>query len=97
MICWCLMEAWITAISQESRNSCLTPPEKYDGGILEKPTQNDLWTRPKSFSQRGMGVGAAERTLADAAENGAPTDSSECKASFVCQSGAKSRFSPFAE
>ena len=58
MICWFLTGAWITAISRESRNSCLTPPEQYDGGILEKPAPNDLWTRPKSFSQRGW---ASER------------------------------------
>jgi len=41
MICWFPMVARITAISQESPNSCLTPPAQYDGGILERRRQND--------------------------------------------------------
>ena len=57
MICWFLMEARITATSQESPNSCLTPPAQYDGGILERRKQNDLWTRRRSSSKRAIGVG----------------------------------------
>jgi len=57
MICWFLMEARITATSQESLNSCLTPLAPYDGGILERRKQNDLWTRRRSCSKQSMNVG----------------------------------------
>jgi hypothetical protein len=57
MICWFLMEARITATSRESPNSWSTPPAQYDGGILERRKQNGLWTRRRSCSKRGMGVG----------------------------------------
>ena len=57
MICWFLTEAWMTATSQELPNSCLTLPAQYDGGILEKRKQNDLWQRRRSCSQRCIGVG----------------------------------------
>ena len=63
MICWFLMEVRITATSQESLNSCLTPPARYDGGILERRKQNDLWTRRRSCSERDVGVGGLPNEL----------------------------------
>ena len=56
MICWFLMEARTTVTSPESLNSCLTPLAQYDGGILERRKQDDLWTRRRSCSKRGIGV-----------------------------------------